>query len=137
VTYEELCADYESGALHPGDLKPALAKHLNAILQPVGGRWAWGWCGDGRTWWRACGRGCGRGRGRGVGHATIPQASGLPGDERLLHWLRVCLVPCLCATPLATNTLPATPPPPHPCLNRHPPKPFSLSYLAPSSPSGA
>lgn len=31
----ELCADYASGALHPGDLKPALAKALNAILQPV------------------------------------------------------------------------------------------------------
>lgn len=35
-TFEELTADYESGALHPADLKPALAKHLNAILQPVG-----------------------------------------------------------------------------------------------------
>ncbi|PSC70338.1 tyrosine-tRNA cytoplasmic-like [Micractinium conductrix] len=35
TTFEELCADYESGALHPADLKPALAKHLNAILQPV------------------------------------------------------------------------------------------------------
>ncbi len=31
--YEELCEDYRSGALHPGDLKPALAKHLNQILQ--------------------------------------------------------------------------------------------------------
>ena len=35
TTYEELAADYGSGALHPGDLKPALAKALNAILQPV------------------------------------------------------------------------------------------------------
>ena len=35
VTYEEVVADYGSGALHPGDLKPALAKALNAILQPV------------------------------------------------------------------------------------------------------
>ncbi len=37
LTYAELCADYESGALHPGDLKPALAKHINTILQPVKG----------------------------------------------------------------------------------------------------
>ncbi|KAI3426357.1 hypothetical protein D9Q98_008729 [Chlorella vulgaris] len=34
-SYEELTADYESGALHPSDLKPALVKQLNAILQPV------------------------------------------------------------------------------------------------------
>ena len=33
--YLELAADYASGALHPGDLKPALARHLNDILQPV------------------------------------------------------------------------------------------------------
>eukprot|EP00195_Chlamydomonas_chlamydogama_P008917 CAMPEP_0202899462 /NCGR_PEP_ID=MMETSP1392-20130828/7688_1 /ASSEMBLY_ACC=CAM_ASM_000868 /TAXON_ID=225041 /ORGANISM="Chlamydomonas chlamydogama, Strain SAG 11-48b" /LENGTH=385 /DNA_ID=CAMNT_0049585645 /DNA_START=282 /DNA_END=1439 /DNA_ORIENTATION=- len=32
---EELVADYTSGALHPADLKPALSKALNAILQPV------------------------------------------------------------------------------------------------------
>jgi tyrosyl-tRNA synthetase len=32
---DELSQDYTSGALHPGDLKPALAKALNAILQPV------------------------------------------------------------------------------------------------------
>ena len=31
----DLVADYESGALHPADLKPALAKQLNQILQPV------------------------------------------------------------------------------------------------------
>ncbi|PRW44958.1 tyrosine--tRNA ligase cytoplasmic [Chlorella sorokiniana] len=35
LTYADLCADYESGALHPADLKPALAKHINTILQPV------------------------------------------------------------------------------------------------------
>lgn len=33
TSYEELVADYRSGALHPGDLKPALAKHINQILQ--------------------------------------------------------------------------------------------------------
>ncbi|CAI9088943.1 OLC1v1023404C1 [Oldenlandia corymbosa var. corymbosa] len=33
--FEELAADYESGKLHPGDLKPALSKALNTILQPV------------------------------------------------------------------------------------------------------
>ncbi|CAL5343266.1 unnamed protein product [Camellia sinensis] len=32
---EELVADYESRQLHPGDLKPALSKALNKILQPV------------------------------------------------------------------------------------------------------
>ena len=31
----ELEADYAAGALHPGDLKPALCKALNAILKPV------------------------------------------------------------------------------------------------------
>lgn len=38
VTYskfEDLLQDYASGELHPGDLKPALARHLNEILQPV------------------------------------------------------------------------------------------------------
>jgi tyrosyl-tRNA synthetase len=29
----ELIADYESGALHPADVKPALAKAINQILQ--------------------------------------------------------------------------------------------------------
>ena len=33
--FESLAADYASGALHPGDLKPALTRHLNLILQPV------------------------------------------------------------------------------------------------------
>nr|XP_043611947.1 tyrosine--tRNA ligase 1, cytoplasmic-like [Erigeron canadensis] len=32
---EELFADYEKGLLHPGDLKPALWKAINTILQPV------------------------------------------------------------------------------------------------------
>eukprot|EP00249_Psilotum_nudum_P004683 c18191_g1_i1 orf=176-1372(+) len=35
TTIEELVEDYKSGALHPGDLKDALAKSLNKILQPV------------------------------------------------------------------------------------------------------
>lgn len=35
TTMEELIADYGSGALHPGDVKPALSKALNQILQPV------------------------------------------------------------------------------------------------------
>mmetsp|Transcript_15400 Transcript_15400/g.43068 ORF Transcript_15400/g.43068 Transcript_15400/m.43068 type:complete len:397 (-) Transcript_15400:216-1406(-) len=34
-TLEELEADYKSGALHPGDLKAALAKAINTIIQPV------------------------------------------------------------------------------------------------------
>eukprot|EP00180_Rhodochaete_pulchella_P003843 Plantae.Rhodophyta-Rhodochaete_pulchella.ctg6996.p1 GENE.Plantae.Rhodophyta-Rhodochaete_pulchella.ctg6996~~Plantae.Rhodophyta-Rhodochaete_pulchella.ctg6996.p1 ORF type:complete len:137 (+),score=26.20 Plantae.Rhodophyta-Rhodochaete_pulchella.ctg6996:1-411(+) len=33
--YDELAKDYESGALHPGDLKPALSRALNQILKPV------------------------------------------------------------------------------------------------------
>ena len=33
ATYEELVADYAKGDLHPGDLKPALSKALNKILQ--------------------------------------------------------------------------------------------------------
>ena len=35
TTAAELKADFASGALHPGDVKPALARQLNAILQPV------------------------------------------------------------------------------------------------------
>ncbi|GAB2270855.1 hypothetical protein Dimus_005719 [Dionaea muscipula] len=35
ASFEELVADYEGEELHPGDLKPALAKALNKILQPV------------------------------------------------------------------------------------------------------
>ncbi|KAF7140942.1 hypothetical protein RHSIM_Rhsim06G0185200 [Rhododendron simsii] len=34
-SFEELVADYESGNLHPADLKPALSKSINKILQPV------------------------------------------------------------------------------------------------------
>ncbi|CAN6580374.1 unnamed protein product [Malus baccata var. baccata] len=34
-TFEELAADYESGELHPADLKSALSKALNKILEPV------------------------------------------------------------------------------------------------------
>jgi len=33
--YEELEADFVSGALHPGDVKAALSSNLNKILQPV------------------------------------------------------------------------------------------------------
>ncbi|KAE9589239.1 putative tyrosine--tRNA ligase [Lupinus albus] len=33
--FEELAADYESGQLHPADLKSALSKSLNKILEPV------------------------------------------------------------------------------------------------------
>lgn len=32
---DELEADFKDGKLHPGDLKPALAKSLNSILEPV------------------------------------------------------------------------------------------------------
>jgi tyrosyl-tRNA synthetase len=32
---EELEADYTGGNLHPGDLKAALAKAINTIIQPV------------------------------------------------------------------------------------------------------
>lgn len=35
TTFDELVADYGSGVLHPGDLKPALSKALNKILEPV------------------------------------------------------------------------------------------------------
>ncbi|KAH9294903.1 hypothetical protein KI387_038491, partial [Taxus chinensis] len=35
ATMEELSTDYESGALHPADVKPSLSKALNQILQPV------------------------------------------------------------------------------------------------------
>jgi hypothetical protein len=33
ATMDELVSDYESGALHPADVKPALAKAINEILQ--------------------------------------------------------------------------------------------------------
>jgi hypothetical protein len=32
---DELTADYESGSLHPADVKPALAKAINEILQVI------------------------------------------------------------------------------------------------------
>ncbi|CAI7907738.1 unnamed protein product [Closterium sp. NIES-54] len=32
---DQLCADYKEGKLHPGDLKLALSKAINKILQPV------------------------------------------------------------------------------------------------------
>ena len=35
TSFRELCADYESGAIHPKDLKDALATALNTILEPV------------------------------------------------------------------------------------------------------
>ncbi|KAK3155115.1 hypothetical protein QOZ80_2BG0199030 [Eleusine coracana subsp. coracana] len=35
LSMEELAADYVSGALHPSDVKLALAKSLNDILQPI------------------------------------------------------------------------------------------------------
>lgn len=34
-SYDELEADFMSGALHPGDVKPAVAKAINVMLQPV------------------------------------------------------------------------------------------------------
>ncbi|KAI0565374.1 Tyrosyl-tRNA synthetase [Gracilaria domingensis] len=34
-TYERLEADFAGGALHPGDLKPAVARAINEMLQPV------------------------------------------------------------------------------------------------------
>ncbi|KAJ3674852.1 hypothetical protein LUZ60_005468 [Juncus effusus] len=35
TTMEEIIDDYESGDLHPGDLKPSLSKAINKILQPI------------------------------------------------------------------------------------------------------
>lgn len=35
ATFEELVAEFLSGALHPGDLKAALTDAINALLQPV------------------------------------------------------------------------------------------------------
>ena len=35
ATYEALEEDFASGALHPGDLKPALSAYINARLEPV------------------------------------------------------------------------------------------------------
>jgi tyrosyl-tRNA synthetase len=33
--YEDLEADYLSGRIHPGDLKPAVTDAINSILEPV------------------------------------------------------------------------------------------------------
>lgn len=35
VSYEECAEDYKSGALHPGDVKTAVAKAINRLIQPV------------------------------------------------------------------------------------------------------
>ncbi|PRP78466.1 hypothetical protein PROFUN_13643 [Planoprotostelium fungivorum] len=35
TSYEEVASDFESGALHPGDLKPAVAAAINEIIRPV------------------------------------------------------------------------------------------------------
>jgi len=35
TSYEELKADFISEKLHPGELKPAVAKAINDLLQPV------------------------------------------------------------------------------------------------------
>jgi len=35
TNYNELEEDYKAGSLHPGDLKPALTKAINAIIEPV------------------------------------------------------------------------------------------------------
>jgi len=35
TSYEEVEKDYVAGILHPGDLKPALAKAINQMIQPV------------------------------------------------------------------------------------------------------
>ena len=34
-SFEELERDFANGALHPGDLKPAVAKVINELIQPV------------------------------------------------------------------------------------------------------
>jgi len=34
-SYAELEADYASGKIHPGDLKPAVAKAINALIKPI------------------------------------------------------------------------------------------------------
>ncbi|MCQ2817868.1 MAG: tyrosine--tRNA ligase [archaeon] len=33
--YESLCEDYKKGDVHPGDLKPSTAKHINDMIEPV------------------------------------------------------------------------------------------------------
>ena len=34
-SYDKLCQDYKDEKVHPGDLKPAVAKSLNAMIEPV------------------------------------------------------------------------------------------------------
>jgi len=34
-SYEELVKDFEEGLLHPGDLKPAVARVINELIEPV------------------------------------------------------------------------------------------------------
>jgi tyrosyl-tRNA synthetase len=34
-TYNELETDFAEGKLHPGDLKPAVAKVINELIEPV------------------------------------------------------------------------------------------------------
>jgi tyrosyl-tRNA synthetase len=34
-SYEELVEDFTKGALHPNDLKPAVAKVINELIEPV------------------------------------------------------------------------------------------------------
>lgn len=34
-TYEELEKEYLAGNIHPGDLKPSVADHINLLLEPV------------------------------------------------------------------------------------------------------
>ena len=33
--YETLVEDYKKGDVHPGDLKPSTAKHINDMIEPV------------------------------------------------------------------------------------------------------
>lgn len=35
TSYEALASDFSEGALHPGDLKPAVAKAINELIDPV------------------------------------------------------------------------------------------------------
>jgi tyrosyl-tRNA synthetase len=34
-SYDKLCQDYKDEKVHPGDLKPAVAKSINAMIEPV------------------------------------------------------------------------------------------------------
>jgi len=92
-----VAADYGSGALHPGDLKPALARALNAILQPVRDHFA----GDERARkLLAQARPCARRRVR-VASAASPVGSGrgsssaLQGACAVCHSVQLCLAICI------------------------------------------